>query len=150
MKNLKHEELRTKLSQHLYTPLSYIADLKCSNNQDQTVDCRNGFCQLTRKGISTVDRRCAPQGTGANPSGILISSNSMEGPDAEATFIYACNKAMCNGADTDAKVRQLLIEYELLETKNPPPSSSAMKILHQTMMNFQWMLLLTITSLLKM
>jgi len=105
---------------------------------------------LTRKGISTVDRRCAPQGKGANPSGILISSNSIEGPDAEATFIYACNKAMCNGADTDAKVRNLLIEYELLETKNPPSPNSAMTILHQTMMNFQWMLLLIMTNLLRM
>jgi len=48
---------------------------------------------LIRKGISDGDCRYVPEGKGANPSGIIIASNSIEEPDAEATFIYACNKS---------------------------------------------------------
>ncbi len=129
----------------MYTPRLYVSDLTCSDNQGQTVNCINGFCHLTRVGISTVDLRCVPEGKGANPSGITIASNIIERSDATVTISYACNKAMCNGADTDAKVQQLLIEYELWGAE-----SSAVTILHQTMMNFQWILLLTMTSLLKM
>jgi len=77
----------------LYSPISYVSDLKCSNTQDQTVNCHNGFCQLIRKGISDGDYRYVPEGKGANPSRIIIASNRIEEPDAEATFIYACNKS---------------------------------------------------------
>jgi hypothetical protein len=94
--------------------MSPVANLTCSDNQGQTVPCSNGFCQLIRNGISNVDRKCIPQGEGVNPSGILIGSNSPEVPDDEQTLIYACNKPMCNGAETDAQIRQLLVQYELL------------------------------------
>jgi hypothetical protein len=165
VKNLKYEELRTKLRERLYADILNVFNLTCSDNEGQIVNCPNGFCQLARKGISIVDRRCIPQGNGTNPSGIIISSNSIEGPNAEATFIYACNKAMCNGAETDTQVRQLLIVYGLLPssddisqvittitptgTTTPPPGNSAMTTLHQTIMNFQWMFILIITNLLK-
>jgi len=100
------------LRQHLYTPNSHVSDLTCSDNQNQTVNCPNEFCQLIRKGISNVDRRCVPQGKSANPSGIIISSNSMEEPDAETIVSYACNKVMCNGAEIDIQVQQLHYEVQ--------------------------------------
>ncbi len=194
-KTLKYEELRTKLREYLYISLSHNYNLTCSDNQNQTIACPNGFCQLTGNFTSTIDRKCVSHGNGTNPSGILIGSNSMEGSDAIETIAYACNKAMCNGADADKKVRQLLIDYGLFGTKiAPPPSSamttsqnsemttpqssetktpqnsamttsqnsemttpqssetttpqnSAMTTSYQTMMNFQWVLLLIMTSL---
>ncbi len=172
-KTLKYEELRTKLREYLYISLSHNYNLTCSDNQNQTIACPNGFCQLTGNFTSTIDRKCVSHGNGTNPSGILIGSNSMEGSDAIETIAYACNKAMCNGADADKKVRQLLIDYGLFGTKIEPPQSStkttlrgfamttpqssemttpqssAMTTSYQTMMNFQWVLLLIMTSLFK-
>jgi hypothetical protein len=163
VKTLKHEELRTKLRELLYTSLSYVSNLTCSNNQGQTVNCANGYCQLIYKDTSNVDRRCVPQDQGANPSGIAILKNSADAPDGEANIVYACNKAMCNGAETAEKVRQLLIEYGLLTTTttnppssnsamtttaNPSSSDSAMTTVHHTMMNFLWMVFLIMTNLL--
>ena len=102
--------------------MSFIASLTCANNQGQAVSCPNGFCQLTRKGLSVVDRTCVPQGRGSNPSGIMISSNTMEGPETEALFVYACNKPMCNGAETDLKIRQALVQSGLLRSSYLSPS----------------------------
>lgn len=163
VKNFKHVELRTKLKERLYSGHSNVYNLTCSNNQGQTIECPNGFCRLIRRDISNVDRICVSQGPSNNPSGILIQSNSMEGLNTEIMFIYACNKPMCNGVETDAYVQQLLKQYE------PSPSSiaiasnitettpstttisskgnSVMVTLHHTIINFQWMLLLIMTVL---
>jgi len=70
----------------LYSSISYVSAVKCSNNQGQTVNYPNGFCQLTCKGISNDDCICIPEDKGGNPSGIVIASNSVEEPDAEATL----------------------------------------------------------------
>lgn len=135
------------MHEHLYTPIASVADLKCANNQNQAVPCANGFCQLIRSKTSNVDRRCMPQGRSANPSGMMITSTTTEGSDNETNIIYVCNKPMCNGAETDVKVQELLKEYGLWNEATS--SNSAMATFHWTMMNFQSVLFLTITILLK-
>ncbi len=147
MRTFKHEELRTKLKEHLYSDNLIDPKLVCADNQGKTIDCANGFRQLTGNLTSTIDRRCISQSKGTNPSGIQIDSTSMEGFGNGTTIIYACNKAMCNGADTYDKVRQLLNDYGIFGTQNSPPSpsNSAMTTVYQT--HFQWVLLLLMTSL---
>lgn len=145
MKTFKHQELRTKLLEHLYTDTLFNPHLTCSNNQGKTIDCPNGFCQLTGNITTTIDRQCVSQGKGTNPAGIQIGLNNIEGLDNVTTIIYACNKVMCNGADTDKNVRELLNDYGIFGTKNPPPSP--LRSCAMTIMNFQWVLLLIIKSL---
>jgi hypothetical protein len=116
VKNFEHVELRTKLRERLYSVQSHVHNLTCSNNQGQTVFCPNGFCRLIRRGISNVDRICVSQGTGSNPSGIIIQLYSMDGFNNETMFTYACNKPMCNGVETDAQVQQLLQQYVVSPT----------------------------------
>ncbi|CAF0845891.1 unnamed protein product [Rotaria sp. Silwood1] len=170
MKNLKYDEIQTKLSNLLHSDQSFVANLTCSNNNDQSIQCPNGYCQLTRKGTSNIDRQCVPQSSNINPSGIMIQSNTVEEPDAEASLTYACTKPMCNGIRADEQVQNLLVQYGLLPVLNTIPvvqetttttttttttihtssqPNAAMTTLHQPMMNFQWMLLLIITILLK-
>ena len=149
-KTLKYQELRTKLTEQLYIPLLANANLACSDNEGKRVACPNGFCQLTGSATS-VDRKCVPQGPGVNPEGIQIVHTSTEESGDTTIIIYACNKDICNGADTDGKVRQLLNEYGLpsVNSSLPQTDSSAMAISHQTMLSFQWVLLLLMTSLFK-
>jgi hypothetical protein len=122
VKDFNVTALRTRLLENLHSDISLVANLTCANNQGQVVPCANGYCQLARQGLSLVDRTCVPQGKGANPSGIMISSNTMEGPNAEARFVYACNKPMCNGAETDLKMRQALVQSGLLQSSYLSPS----------------------------
>jgi len=116
VKNFDHVELRAKLRERLYSVQLNVHNLTCSNNQGQTVLCPNGFCRLIRRGISNVDRICVSQGTGSNPSGIIIQLDSMDGFNNETMFTYACNKPMCNGVETDAQVQQLLQQYVVSPT----------------------------------
>ncbi|CAF1221587.1 unnamed protein product [Adineta steineri] len=113
MKTFKHDEFRGKLRERLYFSNPYVHDLTCSNNQDESVPCPNGFCRLIRGDESHVDRSCVSQGLGINPSGIFIQSNTEGRSNTTTIFTYACNKPMCNGAETDAYVKQLIDEYEL-------------------------------------
>ncbi|CAF2464351.1 unnamed protein product [Rotaria sp. Silwood2] len=163
VKNLKYVEVQTKLGELLHSDQSFVVNLTCSNNYNQSIECPNGYCQLIRRGTSNIDRKCIPQGGNINPSGIMIESNTMEGQDAESTFTYACTKQMCNGITTGEEVQTLLMQYGLLPTPDIiSPSvqetttaqtlskpNTAMAILYKPMMNLQWMLLLIITMFLK-
>ncbi|CAF1295138.1 unnamed protein product [Adineta steineri] len=113
MKNFKYDEFRGKLRERLYVPQLYVHNLTCSNNQNESVMCPNGFCRLIRGDESHVDRSCISQGPNINPSGIFIQSNTEGRSNTTTIFTYACNKPMCNGAETDAYVKQLIDEYEL-------------------------------------
>ena len=148
---MKYQELRTKLIEQLYTPPLANANLACSDNEGKRVACPNGFCQLTGSATS-VDRKCVPQGPGDNQLGIQIIHISMEESSNVTTIIYACNKDMCNGADADKKTGELLNEYGLPSVNRslPQTDSPSMAISYQPMMSFQWVLLLLMTSFLKL
>ncbi|CAF1293390.1 unnamed protein product, partial [Rotaria sordida] len=88
MKNLQYDEVQTKLRELLHSDQSYVFNLTCSNNQNQSENI--------------------------NRSGIIIESNTMEEPDTEASFTCVCTKLMCNGIQKYAQVQQLLLQYGLL------------------------------------
>ncbi|CAF1219335.1 unnamed protein product [Adineta ricciae] len=114
MKNFNDVELRTKLQERLYSAQLNSPDLTCANNQGQTIQCQNGFCHLVCRGPTSVDRICVSQGQGTNPSGIVIKTTTNPALYTERSYIYACNKPMCNGVEIEASVQQLLEQYELM------------------------------------
>ena len=120
VKEFKHYELRTKLRELLYDPRPYNPNLTCADNGDKTVACPNGFCRLVAVELNTVDRQCVPAGDMANPSGVMIGPNSMEGSNFDPFYTYACNKQMCNDRETLEKVRKLLREYRFLSQFQSP------------------------------
>lgn len=164
MKNFKYGGVRDSLRSILHSNVTYVANLTCLDNKDRVVGCANGFCQFSRQGSSSIDRRCIPQGQMENPSGIIIgSAGGMGAEDTEGAFTYACNKPLCNGKDVTAQVQKILTDNKLippeilipseLETTTttiaPTNGSPAISALHQPIKIFQWMLVMTITTFLK-
>ncbi|CAF1323933.1 unnamed protein product [Rotaria magnacalcarata] len=160
MKNFKYEELHQKLRELLHVNQAAVANLTCSDSQGRNVLCANGFCQFNRKDRFTVERKCVNQGAISNPAGLIVGSTSTGEPDSDVAFIYACNKQLCNGNDTNIKVQNLLIEYKIwpISETNPPSvletstRSNGNMILakfHQPMTHCQWIFPLIITLLLR-
>ena len=97
------------------------ADLLCENNQNETVPCPNGLCQLIYNGESGFTRNCIPEGFLAFTPSILIASSLVEQFENESSFTYFCNQPQCNNLATANAVHHSLAQYALLTPFNRPP-----------------------------
>ncbi|CAF1282000.1 unnamed protein product [Adineta ricciae] len=106
---------RAELQPDLYNSSHATDDLSCDNNQNQTIPCPNGLCQLIYDGESQYIRNCIPNGFSVLPPGIFIASSMIDSFKNESSFIYICNRNRCNNMSMARKVRQTLKDYGLLE-----------------------------------
>ncbi len=112
--------LQKKLQSDLINS-SNSADLLCENNQNETIPCPNGFCQLINNGESSFTRNCIPEGFSAFPRSILIGSSMIEDFENQSAFMYICNQYKCNNLTMAEMVRKLLAQYGLLTPFNLQP-----------------------------
>ncbi len=113
-------KLRDDLQSQLFNS-SDSANLLCENNQNRTVPCPNGFCQLINDGESGFTRNCIPNDFPAYPPGIFIGSSTVGDFEKESPFMYTCNQHMCNNLEMAEKVQRLLADYGLLTPVNRQP-----------------------------
>ncbi|UJR23161.1 hypothetical protein I4U23_026180 [Adineta vaga] len=106
-------ELREKLQSKLYNS-SDSTYLSCENNQNETIPCPNGYCQLINNGESDYTRNCIPEGFSILPPGIFIASSMVNDFDTKAPFMYICNQNMCNNMELAEYVQNSLTQYGLL------------------------------------
>jgi hypothetical protein len=93
---------------------SNSADLLCENNQNETIPCPNGLCQLIDNGESSFTRNCIPEGFSAFTPSILIASSLVEQFENQSSFMYFCNQNLCNNLTMAKKVQGLLAQSGLL------------------------------------
>jgi hypothetical protein len=136
-------KLRDNLQSQLFNS-SDSANLLCENNQNRTVPCPNGFCQLINDGESGFTRSCIPKDFPALPPGIFIGSSSVQDFEKEAPFMYTCNQHMCNSLKMAEQVQRSLAQEGLLTLGNRQPvdelqtttrrsTSMAVRMIPQTM-----------------
>ncbi|UJR10995.1 hypothetical protein I4U23_015179 [Adineta vaga] len=114
VRNLEYAELWAHLVTRLYDSRSEPNKLTCTNDQDASVSCSEGFCQLISNDLLTFSRTCVPKGTMSNPYGIILESKTIPGKDIESSIMYTCNRPMCNSLTMANEILHLLQIRELL------------------------------------
>jgi hypothetical protein len=137
---------------------SNSADLLCENNQNQTVPCPNGVCQLIDNGESSFTRNCIPEGFSAFSPSILIASSLVQQFEVKSSFMYFCNQHLCNNLTIAAKVQASLAQFGLLTpfniqpiyvvetTTNKTSDSGGVRMVSQNIIGFQCILILVIMT----
>lgn len=110
-------KLREKFQTELFNS-SKSVDLLCENNENRTIPCPNGFCQLINDGESGLIRNCIPEGFSSLPPGILIRSSMVEDFKKKSPFMYICNQHMCNNLTVAQTVKESLSQHGLLTPFN--------------------------------
>lgn len=135
---------------------SNSADLLCKNNQNETVPCPNGLCQLIHNGEFSFIRNCIPEGFSAFQPSILIASSLVEQFENKSSFMYFCNQHLCNNLIMAEKVQESLAQFGLLTpfniqpiyivetTTNQTSNSIGVRTVHQTIIGLQSILLLVV------
>ncbi len=100
---------------------SNSADLLCENNQNETIPCPNGLCQLIHNGESSFTRNCIPEGFSAFTPSILIASSLVEQFKNQSSFMYFCNQNLCNNLTMAKNVQGSLARFGLLTPFNEQP-----------------------------
>jgi hypothetical protein len=112
--HFKYSELWAKLADRLYDDPDNPENLVCADNQDKTVPCPYGFCQLISIDSSSFSRRCVRNDSIPNPYGVILTSKTILKTEIESSVVYTCNKPMCNNLAMAKEVRDLVKARKLL------------------------------------
>lgn len=148
-------KLRENLQSELFNS-SNSAGLLCENNQNRTVPCPNGFCQLINDGESNFTRNCISEGISSFPPSILVGSSMVEEFEKKSPFMYTCNQHMCNNLQMAQRIQELLEQHGLLtpinrhpidalETTTTSSDSFGVRMIPQTIIGIQWVVLFILT-----
>ncbi|CAF1298149.1 unnamed protein product [Adineta steineri] len=148
--------LRGDLQSKLYNS-SNSNDLLCENNQNETIPCPNGFCQLTDNGEFGYTRNCIPKDSATFSPSILIGSSMVNEFEKRSPFMYICNQRMCNNLSMAQEIRRTLADYGLLIpffeqpifgiiTTTVKSKSLIIRMLPQSMIGIQYILFILMTT----
>ncbi|CAF1295157.1 unnamed protein product [Adineta steineri] len=148
--------LRGELQLKLYNS-SNSTNLLCENNQNETIPCPNGFCQLIDDGKSGFTRNCIPKDSATFLPSILIGSSMVNDFEKRSPFMYICNQRMCNNLSMAQEIRGTLSQYGLLLpffeqtiaeliTTTPKSKSLIIKMLPHSMIGIQCILFILMTT----
>ncbi|CAF1298326.1 unnamed protein product [Adineta steineri] len=148
--------LRGELQLKLYNS-SNANDLLCENNQNETIPCPDGFCQLIDNGEFGNTRNCIPKDSATFSPSILIGSSMVNDFEKRSPFMYICNQRMCNNLSMAQEIRGTLSQYGLLLpffeqtiaeliTTTPKSKSLIIRMLPQSVIGIQCILFILMTT----
>lgn len=110
----RYSELWANLVTRLYDATVDPESLVCADNDDKSVKCPYGFCQLINNDLTSFSRRCVSNGSMPNPYGVTLQSKTITETEIASTMTYTCNKNMCNNLAMAKEVRNLLEVRKML------------------------------------
>jgi hypothetical protein len=125
LREYNYTKLKNDLNELLYNDVSILKSnqIECRNRNDKIEKCViNGTCQATliieRGRSDLLVTSCIPDRRPGSISGLIVELKSVGNWYEKTSISYICNKNQCNHPAIVNKVRQILVEADLVHSND--------------------------------